>query len=71
MKTIPEILAIMNKKIEEHKREVEAASTELESLKKGVKPGIENAMKQLVLKDKVLFHKAAGLALNDLKESIK
>lgn len=70
MKTVPEILNIINTKIDEHKKEVEACSGGLEALQKKEK-ALDNAMKHMVLKDKIIFHKACLLVLNDLKDAIK
>jgi hypothetical protein len=72
MKTIPEIQASINSKIEEHKKEIQLANDELEDLKKDKKAygSMQVAMKHIVLKDKIMFHKAAILTLDDLKQTI-
>lgn len=69
MKTTVEIITLINTKIEEHKKEIEACDIGLKALLKKDK-ALDNAMKHMILKDKVIFHKACLLALNDLKDSI-
>jgi hypothetical protein len=77
MKTISEILAIINSKVEEHRHEIEATSEQLSKIKdwaaisKEGPKGIQKATQMLVLKDKILFHKACISCLSDLKDTIQ
>lgn len=68
MKTVPEILNTLDKKIKEHTNIIEAVDFDIKSMKSD--NSVENASKRLILKDKILFHRAAVLALKDLKDSI-
>lgn len=69
------IITLIEKKIKEHEVEVKGATKELASFsgKEGQARNIQimNASKKLILKDKVIFHKAAMLALHDLLEELK
>lgn len=75
MKTISEILILIDVKIAEHKREIDSTTEELKSIGRpsgaNRNTDIQNATKRLILKDKVLFHRACSLALHDLKDAIK
>jgi hypothetical protein len=75
MKTIPEITALINKKIIENKKEVEGASLEIEVLTSKVDKDFSNlldiTMKKMILKDKVVFHKAVIAGLSDVLEEIQ
>lgn len=64
------ILNLIQTKIKEHQYEIDGAQKDLLDLK--LKPkDAAIAVKQLVLKDKILFHKASLLTLENLKEEIK
>ena len=74
VKTIPEVLALINRKIEENKKEVEGATVQLESLKpdsKNYGNVLDITMKRMVLKDKIVFHKAVIAALVDVSQDIQ
>jgi hypothetical protein len=77
MKTILEVKSILDKKVEEHKKEIAYAESQLSELKNWAviaKEGInaiQKASKMLILKDKILFHKACAAALNDVKQEIE
>lgn len=71
------MVKIINKKLQEHRAEMEAAKDACEKIKTSLpdiqqKQGIHALMaesnKMLVLKDKVIFHKAAVAVLQDLLE---
>ena len=73
MKTIPETLAIIDIKIKEHKTIIQQLDSDIDSSRKlqvDASRTLEQAMKTMVLKDKVIFHKAALLTLEDLRISI-
>lgn len=74
MKTINEILTDIDKRIKEHTDIIEEVDAELKSFGRAGgaarNTDIQVASKKLVLKDKIMFHKAAILVLNDLKASI-
>lgn len=75
MKTVEQILALIASKAAENEAEVEAADKELKTIKNmpnGNKGHamVTKAMRMMVLKDKMIFHKAVVAALNDLKEEI-
>jgi hypothetical protein len=59
-----QIISIIKGKIIEHKSIIEEIDFDLKNTVKEKK--IESAMKHLVLKDKMIFHKAAILTLEDL-----
>jgi len=69
---------IIETKIKEHEAEMEATIVESDKIKAGLEKaqskGVHALMlesnKMLVLKDKILFHKAAILTLKDVLESI-
>lgn len=69
MKSTEEIVRLLDKKIEEHKTVIEDMSEDLKKMKKDGK--IESAYKHMILKDKLMFHKAAILALKDVKNEIQ
>lgn len=69
MKLAVDILLSLNKKIDEHKKEIELVNEQFAELKKEVSP--QTAMKHMVLKDKIMFHKACLLCLEDLKKEIE
>lgn len=74
VKTTPEILALINKKIDENKKEVERATIDLEALKpdsKNYGNVLDITMKRMVLKDKIIFHKAVIAALTDVSQDIQ
>lgn len=71
MKTNAEILIILTKKLEEHIAEVKGANEALEAAKKFGMKDITSATKLLVLKDKIMFHKACLAALDDLRKEIE
>ena len=65
-----QILNIINTKIKEHEAELKQVSQDVLQVH-GIKPkNIEEAGKILVLKDKIIFHKAAIMALADLKQEV-
>lgn len=74
MKTIGEILATIDSKVKEHTDIIQEVDVELKSISSNGGAArssmIAAASRKLILKDKILFHRAAILALNDLKESI-
>ena len=74
MKTVGEILATIDTKVKEHTDIIQEVDVELKSISSNGGAArssmIAAASKKLILKDKILFHRAAILALNDLKESI-
>lgn len=61
---------LISKKIKEHQYEIDGAQKDLLDLKLKTKDA-NMAVKQLVLKDKILFHKSALLVLEDLKKELK
>lgn len=69
------ILTIIDKKVEEHKVEIQGATNQIETLQSKLsnkntvhKDSIIKVARQLgMLKDKVVFHKACVAALTDLK----
>lgn len=69
MKQVPEIVTLINRKIREHKVEIEGASIELLNMRKDGQ--IQTAMKHMVLKDKMVFHKACIATLEDLLKDIE
>ena len=74
MKTIPEILATISKKVNEHKIEVEGSTSQFEALGKAPNEYgkmLDITMKRMVLKDKIIFHKAVIAAFLDLQEEIQ
>lgn len=74
MKTTPEIVALINKKIEENKKEIAGATADIELFDKKLKSDFSNlldvSMKKMILKDKVIFHKAVVAGLSDVLEEI-
>jgi hypothetical protein len=66
---------IINKKMEEHKAEIESAQEVTkalqEKLKKQGKPSLEGLHQLAMCKDKVLFHRAALIVLGDLLKEVK
>lgn len=74
MKTVGEILATIDTRVKEHTDVIQEVDVELKSLSRvnGASSSsmIQAASKKLILKDKIMFHKAAIAVLNDLKESI-
>ena len=74
VKTTPEVLALINRKVNENKKEVEGATSDLESLTKVSNEYgkmLDITMKRMVLKDKIIFHKAIIAALSDLAQEIE
>jgi chromosomal replication initiation ATPase DnaA len=74
VKTTPEVLALINKRVNDNKREVEGATADLESLTKFSNEYgkmLDITMKRMVLKDKIIFHKAIIAALSDLAQEIE
>ena len=75
MRSITQILIDIDTKIKEHTDIIDTVDIELKKFK-GLKQGasssgmMQNAQRQLVLKDKIIFHRAAILTLKDLKDSI-
>lgn len=65
------ITQLIDSKTKEHEAEIQACSKDLIRVH-GVKPkDAEEAGKFLIIKDKVIFHKACIMALTDLKEEIE
>lgn len=63
---------LIDKKIVEHQTEINGAQNELMDKNGQLKTkSVADAAKLLVLKDKIMFHKAALLVLEELKEDIK
>lgn len=80
MKQVPEILQSIRNKITEHKNimtQIESDLGQMRSLlqklnEQGNKQDLmQESAKLLVLKDKMLFHKACVLVLEDLKKEIE
>ena len=65
-----EIKEKITKNIKDHIVEVEGCELELEKLNKAKKT-LDTAQKIMVYKDKMLFHKACVLCLNQLKEELQ
>lgn len=66
-------MTVIDLRIQEHSKIIEQVDDEVKSLNKsGMSSNIERmeAQRRLILKDKILFHRAAILALKDLKEEI-
>lgn len=79
MKQIPELIQTLKVKIREHEMEIEATVVVQEDLSKQISELKEKGKAQesfmamnkaMVLKDKIVFHKAAILTLTDVLESI-
>lgn len=68
MKNQSEILHLIRTKISEHQIEIEGCVRDLGTLKKD---SLESATKYLVLKDKLVFHKAVVMCLEDLRQEIE
>lgn len=68
-----EILNLIKNKEVEHKAEIVNCSKALDNLKLQVDANrsIELGTKYLVVKDKIMFHKACLLTLDDLKKEIE
>jgi len=64
------VISTIDRRIAEHKKEIENIAIELDSLRKTGKSGMDLAMKQIILKDKTMFHKACYMTLEDLKIEI-
>lgn len=66
------IIEAIDKRLKEHKVEIDGVQRDLLDEKGKLKPkSVEAAAKLLALKDKMLFHKAAILVLEDLKKEIE
>ena len=63
---------IINVKLTEHISETEAIQDELDKLQKKLKENkdIKIAQQFMILKDKMLFHKACTLALQDVLDEV-
>lgn len=63
---------VINKKLTEHILETEATQEELDRLKKqfAEKKETEVGFKLAVLKDKLIFHKACSMALQDVLDEV-
>jgi len=68
--TIEEVKSLILKKIGEHNVEIEGAMNDHERLAV-VKGDVQSAMKKMILKDKLVFHKACAATLQDLLSEIK
>lgn len=69
-----EVVEIINKKIYEHVMEVEATQISLDKARDknaNKEPAIETARNMMILKDKLMFHKACAMALADLLVDLK
>lgn len=67
-----DILEILNKKIKEHQIEIDGCQNNLLDGQGKLKyKSVQEATKMLVLKDKLVFHRACISALVDLKEELE
>ena len=66
------ILAIINKKLAEHVNEVDAVQQELEGKREKARENkdIDSARNLMILKDKMMFHKACSMILQDVLDDI-
>jgi len=69
------VISLIETKIQEHQAEVNGATKDISKLSgpEGQRRSAQliNASKKVILKDKVIFHKAAMLALHDLLEELR
>lgn len=66
------VLEIIDKKIKEHQIEIDGCQNNLLDEKGKLKyKSVPEATKMLIIKDKLMFHKAASLALIELKNEIE
>lgn len=69
------VISLIETKIQEHQAEVNGATKDISKLSgpegQGRSAQLINASKKVILKDKVIFHKAAMLALHDLLEELR
>ena len=75
MKTVGEILATIDIKVKEHTDVIREVDIDLKSLSSNGGASSHGAIiaqsnKKMILKDRILFHKAAIAVLEDLRESI-
>lgn len=70
----PNLMQIIEKRISEHKLETAGAELNTQALQKEAKenhrPNLQMLQKLAILKDKALFHKAAIMVLEELKEEL-
>lgn len=64
------VIELIDKKVKEHDFEMKGAQNDLLQTH-GKKPGAEDAVQRLIIKDKLMFHKAAVLVLLDLKQDLE
>ena len=66
------ILKIINKKLAEHVTEVDAVQQEIEEKRTKAKESkdIDAARNLMILKDKMMFHKACAMILQDVLDEI-
>lgn len=66
-----EIIVLLDKKMIEHQKEIDGAQRDLLDERGKLKAkSVPEAAKTLILKDKILFHKAAILTLQDIKNEL-
>ena len=69
-----QFIEIIKKKVKEHEKEMAGCQINLDaqtmSLTADSKPDITKAAKLAVLKDKMMFHKACKMTLEDLLEEV-
>lgn len=66
--TLDQVKALIRKKISEHNVEIEGAMNDHDRIKPN--KDIQLAMKKMVLKDKLVFHKACAATLQDLLKEL-
>lgn len=66
--TTQEIKDLISSRAGEHDKARVAAADELKAMKK--EKTIESASKHMILKDKIMFHKACSMALKQVLEEI-
>lgn len=76
MKSIEEVIATINNKIEEHKIEIAGSDKMILDIQLSIKsktnrPEFDSVVRLGVLKDKIIFHRSIVSAFNDLLEDIK
>ncbi len=66
------ILEIIDKKLKEHQIEIDGCQNNLLDERGKLRyKSVPEATKMLIIKDKLMFHKACVLALTELKEEVK
>ena len=68
------VINLIDKKISEHKLEIAGSELNTQKLQKEAKetirPDLQTLQRLAILKDKALFHKAATMVLENLKEEL-